>query len=80
MKLNDAKCHLKLFGNKSPGISVNIISSCIEQSGKEKFLGITFDKNLDVNCHVEDICKQLAKNFMRMLELQNSLTKNSYRQ
>ena len=35
MKLNDAKCHLMLFGNKSPNISGNISSSCIEQSDKE---------------------------------------------
>ena len=29
-KLNDAKCHFMLFGNNSPGISMNIGSSCIE--------------------------------------------------
>ena len=60
MKLNDAKCHLMLFGNKSPGISVNISSSRIEKSDKEKFLGITFHRNLDFTCHVEDTCKKLA--------------------
>ena len=57
VKLNDGKCHFMLFGNYSPGISVNIGTSCIEQSDKEKLLGITLDKNLGFNCHVEDICK-----------------------
>ena len=78
MKLNDAKCHFMLFGHNSPGISVNIGTSNIEQSDKEKLLGVTLDKNLDFNCHVEEICKKLAKNFMLLHELQNSWTKESY--
>ena len=36
MKLNDGKCHLMLVGNKSPGISVNIGSSCIETISQRK--------------------------------------------
>ena len=66
-----------LFGHNWPGISVNIGTSYFEQSDKEKLLGITLDKNLDFNCHVEDICKKLAKNFMQLHELQNSWTKES---
>ena len=58
---NDAKCHFMLFGNKSSGISVNIGTSCIEQSDKEKLLGITLDKNLDFKCHVENICKKAGQ-------------------
>ena len=50
-----------LFEHNSPGISVKIGTSRIEQSDKEKLLGITLDKNLDFNCHVEEICKKLAK-------------------
>ena len=80
MKLNDAECHFIQFENNSPGISVNISSSCIKQSDKEKLPGIAFDKNLNFNCHVENICKKPAKNFMHLSELQNSWTKNSYRQ
>ena len=62
MKLNDAECHFMQFGNNSPGISVNIGSSCTEQSDKEKLLGIAFDKNLNFNCHVEYICKEAGQN------------------
>ena len=50
-----------LFENSSPGISVNIGSSCIEQSDKEKLLGITLDKNLNFNYHVADICKKAGQ-------------------
>ena len=53
MKLNDAKCHFMSFGSKSSSTSVNIGTSCIEQSDKEKLHGITLDKNLDFKCHVE---------------------------
>ena len=62
MKLNHAKCHFMLFGNNSPGISVNIGTSCIEQSDKEKLLGITLDKNLNFNYHVAEICKKAGQN------------------
>ena len=52
-----------MFGNNSPGISVNIGTSCIEQSDKEKLLGITLDKNLKLNYHVAEICKRAGQKF-----------------
>ena len=61
MKLNDAKCHFMLFGSTASGTSVNVGTSCIEQSDKEKLLGITLDKNLDFKCHVENICKKAGQ-------------------
>ena len=61
MKLNDAKCHFMLFGSTASGTSVNVGTSCIEQSDKEKLLGITLDKNLDFKCHVESICKKAGR-------------------
>ena len=50
-----------LFGSKSSSTSVNIGTSCIEQSDKEKLLGITLDKNLDFKCHVGNICKKAGQ-------------------
>ena len=61
MKLNDAKCHFMLFGSTASGTSVNVGTSCIEQSDKEKLLGITLNKNLDFKCHVENICKKAGQ-------------------
>ena len=40
---------------------MNIGTSCIEQSDKEKLLGITLDRNLDFKCHVENICKKTGQ-------------------
>ena len=40
---------------------MQIGTSRIEQSDKEKLLGITLDKNLDFNCHVEEICKKTGQ-------------------
>ena len=50
-----------LFGSKSSSTSVNVGTSCIKQSDKEKLLGITLDKNLDFKCHVENICKKAGQ-------------------
>ena len=50
-----------LFGNNPPEISVNVGSSYIEQSDKEKLLGITLDKKLNFNYHVADICKKAVQ-------------------
>ena len=58
MKLNDAKCHVMLFGSKSPGTSLNLDTSCIKQSDKEELLGITLDTNLDLKFHVEIYAKK----------------------
>ena len=80
MKLNDVTCHFMLFGNNSPGMSVNIGSSCVEQSDKEKLLRTTLDKYLDFNCHIKNICKITVKTLRALHEVQNSRTKKSYRQ
>ena len=78
MKLLNTKCHFMLFGNNSPAISVNVSTSNIEQSDKEKLLGVTLDKNLDFNCHVEEICKKTGQNFTLLHELKKSWTKEGY--
>ena len=50
-----------IFANNLLGILVNISTSCIEQYDKEKLFGITLDKNLGFNCHVDDICKKTGQ-------------------
>ena len=47
-----------LFNGACTSKAVNIGTSCIEQSDKEKLLGTTLDKKLDFNCHVEEKCKK----------------------
>ena len=57
MKLNEDKCHLMIFGNKSKDPVVTIGSSIIKESDYEKLFGVTFDKKLSFTKHVEDLCK-----------------------
>ena len=47
-----------MFANNSPGISVNTAHPVLN---KEKLFGITLDKNLGFNCHVDDICKKTGQ-------------------
>ena len=46
LKLNDDKCHLMIFGDKSTETTVTIGNSKITESDYEKLLSVTFDKNL----------------------------------
>ena len=57
MKLNDDKCHLMTFGNKTNDATAKIGNSEIKESTSEKLLGITFDIKLSFKKHVEDLCK-----------------------
>ena len=43
LKLNDGKCHLMIFGDKSTEATVSIGNSRINESDYEKLLGVTFD-------------------------------------
>ena len=49
MKLNEDKCHLMVFGDKSNEISLNIGRVTIKESTEEKLLGVIFDKKLCFN-------------------------------
>ena len=46
MKLNDDKCHLMIFDEKSNDLSIKVGSRTITESREEKLLGVTLDKKL----------------------------------
>ena len=46
MKLNEDKCHLMVFGDKSNDVSLNIGRITIKESTEEKLLGVILDKKL----------------------------------
>ena len=50
---------------------MNIGSSFIEQSDKGKLLGVVFDKNLNFNCHVEDIYKIIGQKLHALVRVDN---------
>ena len=64
MKLNEDKCHLMVFGDKSNDISLNIGSVRIKESTEEKLLGVTLDKTLCFKQQVRSICKKAGQNYM----------------
>ena len=56
MKANDDKCHL-LVANQEK-LSVTLGNEIIEATDSVELLGVTIDKNLDLNEHVSNLCKK----------------------
>ena len=71
MKLNEEKCHLMIFGNKSKDSLVAIGESTIKESKYEKLLGVTFDKKLSFTKHVQDLCKKAHQKLHALARLSN---------
>ena len=61
MKLNEDKCHLMIFGDKSNDISLNIGSVRIKESKEEKLLGVILDETLCFKQQVKSICKKAGQ-------------------
>ena len=56
MKLNVEKCHLMLFDENLNDHSVNVGPALIKESTEEKPLGVTLDKKLSFETHVQQLC------------------------
>ena len=52
MKLNKDKCHFTTSGYKHEIMFANIGESRISEKGQQKLLGVTIDKNLNVEEHI----------------------------
>ena len=61
MKLNDDKCHLLVFGDKTNDVSVTVGNSLIKESTEEKLLGVTIDKDLSFKNHLDSLCKKASQ-------------------
>ena len=61
MKLNDDKCHLLVFDEKTNDVSVTVGNSLIEESTKEKLLGVTIDKDLSFKNYLDSLCKKASQ-------------------
>ena len=73
MKLNEDKCHLMLFGDKSNDVSLNIGRITIKESTEEKLLGIILDKRLCFKQQIKSICKRVVKSYMPSQEFRTFL-------
>ena len=71
LKLNDDKCHLMIFGDKSTETTISIGNSRINESDYEKLLGVTFDKKLSFKKHVEDLSKKANQKLHALARLSN---------
>ena len=61
MKMNVDKSHLLVFRNKDDKATINISGSLIEESNKEKLLGVTLDKKLNFKTRVDNLCKKASQ-------------------
>ena len=67
LKLNDDKCHMIVFGDKSTEATVSIGNSRINESECEKLLGMTFDKKLSFKNMLMICLKRPTKSFTHLL-------------
>ena len=58
IELNDEKCQLMVFGDKSTETTIKIGNSEIKESAYKKLLGITFDKKFNFKKYIEDLCRK----------------------
>ena len=61
MKLNEDKCHLMVFGDKSNDVSLNIGRITIKENREEKLLGVILDKRLCFKQQIKSICKKAGQ-------------------
>ena len=61
MKLNEDKCHFIISGYKHEIMFANIRESRIWETGQQKLLGVTIDKNLKFKEHILNQCKKAGK-------------------
>ena len=65
MKLNDEKCHIMVFGDKSTETTVSI--------GNSKLKKVTFDKKSNLRKHIEDLCRKANRKIQALAHLSNYL-------
>ena len=61
LKLDDEKCHLTIFIDKSTETTIKVDNSEIMETDYEKLLGITFDKKLNFKKYFEDLCRKASQ-------------------
>ena len=61
MKLNDGKCQLLTFGAVQNNIKIKIEEGIVEESSKEKLLGMITDKKRNFESHILSLCKRASQ-------------------
>jgi hypothetical protein len=59
--LNQDKCHFLISGNVTEHLWAKVGDELIWESAEEKLLGVTIDKNLNFNSHLNTLCKKVGQ-------------------
>ena len=60
MMLNQPKCHFLISSHSPEHYWIQVGEQIIWESKEEKLLGVTIDKGISFNKHVEDICNKAS--------------------
>ena len=71
MKLNQDKCHLLVTGYKYENIWIQTGEVKIQESSKQKLLGVAMDRNLSFNEYVSSLCKKSGRELSVLSRLSN---------
>ena len=74
MIANDDKCHLLVANQEN--VSVTLGNEIIEATDSVELLGVTIDKNLDLNEHVSNLCKKGNQKLHALARISNYLSKD----
>ena len=79
-KLNEHKCHLLVAGHRYEILWASIGETRIWKSKKEKLLGLTIDRNLNIDDHVFTLCKKAGRKLSALSRNSNyiSIEKNIF--
>ena len=80
MKLNTDKCHFMVLGKISnQDVTVNVGSSVIKNTKKEKLLGVMIDKKLTFETHINKLCKKAGNKLFALSRMSPYMNSNKLR-
>ena len=76
MKLNESKCNLMVFGDKSNNVSITFGSAKLIESTEKMLLGVIFDKKLSFKQQVKCLCKKTCQKLHTLYRISNFIDVN----
>ena len=74
MELNKDKCHLLVAGHRYEILWANIGGTRIWKSKNKKLLGLTIDRNLDLDNHVFTLCRKGGRKLSDLSRISNYMS------
>ena len=80
MKLNTDKCHFMVLGKSSnQDVTVNVGSSVIGNTDEEKLLGVTIDKKLTFETHINKLSEKAGNKLFTLSRKSPYMNSNKLR-